>query len=143
MATFKEAFAAARKTKGPGATFTWNGKKYTTDMASDKKSDPKPAARSGAVTKAAGAVAPASGSKRSTDMLAMNVAKAGTAKAAKQTAEAKAKPAPKAAPKAAETKPAALSFGQAFRQGRMNEYLPSLLPKSAGQKRQRGKPSKT
>lgn len=37
MTTFKEAFAAARKKQGPGGTFTWNGKKYTTDRADDKK----------------------------------------------------------------------------------------------------------
>lgn len=29
--TFKEAFTKARKEKGAGATFTWNGKQYTTD----------------------------------------------------------------------------------------------------------------
>lgn len=37
MATFKEAFAAARKEKGAGKTFTWNGKSYTTDYATEKK----------------------------------------------------------------------------------------------------------
>ena len=39
MATskFGKAFAAARKEKGPGKTFTFEGKSYTTDMASDKK----------------------------------------------------------------------------------------------------------
>ena len=35
-ASFKEAFAAARKEKGAGGTFTWNGKKFTTNYASDK-----------------------------------------------------------------------------------------------------------
>lgn len=49
MATFKETFAAKRKELGAGKTFTWNGKSYTTDMASDKKSTPtaanKPKAR--------------------------------------------------------------------------------------------------
>lgn len=40
MASFKEAFAAARKAKGAGSTFTWNGKKYTTDRADDKKAPP-------------------------------------------------------------------------------------------------------
>jgi len=34
--TFSQAFAAARKAQGPGGTFTWNGKKYTTDRADDK-----------------------------------------------------------------------------------------------------------
>ena len=35
--TFKEAFAAARKKLGPGKVFTFKGKKYTTDLASEKK----------------------------------------------------------------------------------------------------------
>lgn len=37
MATFKEAFAAARKEKGAGKTFMWQGKSYSTDRADDKK----------------------------------------------------------------------------------------------------------
>ena len=41
MASFKEAFAAARKEKGAGKTFEWQGKSYTTDLASEKKSGPK------------------------------------------------------------------------------------------------------
>ncbi len=36
MVTFNEAFKAARKAKGAGATFTWNGKKYTTDYKEEK-----------------------------------------------------------------------------------------------------------
>ena len=40
--SFKEAFAEARK--AGDKTFEWNGKKYTTEMAGDKKS--KPAAKS-------------------------------------------------------------------------------------------------
>ena len=40
--TFKQAFAAAR---GAGdKTFEWNGKKYTTELASEKKAAPAPAA---------------------------------------------------------------------------------------------------
>jgi len=35
MASFKTAFAAARKELGAGKTFTWQGKSYTTDLASD------------------------------------------------------------------------------------------------------------
>lgn len=35
--TFAQAFAKARKEQGPGGTFEWNGKKYTTDRADDKK----------------------------------------------------------------------------------------------------------
>lgn len=38
MASFKEAFAAARKEKGKGKTFTFEGKSYSTDYAEDKKS---------------------------------------------------------------------------------------------------------
>jgi hypothetical protein len=47
MATFKEAFAKARKELGAGKTFTWNGKSYTTDLAEEagKKATPKPKAR--------------------------------------------------------------------------------------------------
>lgn len=41
MATFKEAFAKALAEKGTGQTFTWNGKKYTTDLASGKTMKPK------------------------------------------------------------------------------------------------------
>jgi hypothetical protein len=37
--SFKEAFASARK--GGDKTFTWNGKKYTTEMAGEKKAAPK------------------------------------------------------------------------------------------------------
>lgn len=44
MASFKEAFAAARKKQGPGGIFTWNGKKYTTDRADDKKPGKKTSA---------------------------------------------------------------------------------------------------
>jgi hypothetical protein len=44
MATseFGKAFSAARKEMGPGKTFTFNGKKYSTDMASDKTSSSAP-----------------------------------------------------------------------------------------------------
>ena len=34
--TFAEAFAKARKEQGPGGTFTYKGKKYTTNRADDK-----------------------------------------------------------------------------------------------------------
>jgi hypothetical protein len=42
MATskFGKAFAAARREKGPGKTFTFEGKSYSTNMASDKGSAP-------------------------------------------------------------------------------------------------------
>jgi hypothetical protein len=36
--SFGKAFAAARKEKGAGKTFTWEGKSYTTDRADDKPS---------------------------------------------------------------------------------------------------------
>lgn len=48
MASFSEAFKAARKKLGAGKTFTWNGKKYTTDLASEKTTtttSPKPMKR--------------------------------------------------------------------------------------------------
>lgn len=39
--SFGKAFAAARKDKGAGKTFTYKGKSYTTDRADDKKSSGK------------------------------------------------------------------------------------------------------
>jgi len=47
MASFKEAFAAARKEKGAGKTFTWNGKSYSTNIKEEglgakKPTTPKP-----------------------------------------------------------------------------------------------------
>ena len=43
---FKEAFAKARKEKGAGATFTWNGRQYTTDYKDEKPPTPtRPQAR--------------------------------------------------------------------------------------------------
>lgn len=38
MASFKEAFTNARKKMGPGGTFVWRGKSYTTDLAGEGKS---------------------------------------------------------------------------------------------------------
>jgi len=38
MSSFSKAFAKARKEQGPGGTFTWRGKQYTTDRADDKPS---------------------------------------------------------------------------------------------------------
>tara|TARA_R110002167_G_scaffold1385_9_gene6352 strand:- start:3139 stop:3528 length:390 start_codon:yes stop_codon:yes gene_type:complete len=40
--SFKSAFADARKAQGAGGTFAWNGKKYTTDRADDKKKTSSP-----------------------------------------------------------------------------------------------------
>ena len=47
MATskFGKAFAAARKEKGAGKTFTFEGKSYSTDLASDKSSAPTSSSR--------------------------------------------------------------------------------------------------
>jgi len=47
MATskFGKAFAAARKEKGAGKTFTFEGKSYSTDMAGDKSSAPTSSSR--------------------------------------------------------------------------------------------------
>ena len=36
MTKFGETFAKARKAQGPGGTFSWEGKKYTTEQADDK-----------------------------------------------------------------------------------------------------------
>lgn len=43
--TFKEAFAKARKAKGAGKTFTWNGKSYSTNYAEEASSAPKKSPR--------------------------------------------------------------------------------------------------
>ena len=47
---FSKAFAAARKEKGAGKTFTFKGKSYSTNYASDavKAPTPRPKARSAA-----------------------------------------------------------------------------------------------
>lgn len=41
--SFSEAFRAARKDKGSGSTFTWNGKSYSTNLASESKTPPRSA----------------------------------------------------------------------------------------------------
>lgn len=45
--SFSEAFKAARKEKGPGKTFTWQGKTYTTNYAEEEKvsTSPRPKAK--------------------------------------------------------------------------------------------------
>lgn len=48
--SFSKAFAAARKKLGPGKTFEWNGKKYTTDYKEEvgkgkASTTPRPKAR--------------------------------------------------------------------------------------------------
>ena len=45
MTSFSKAFAAARKEKGAGKTFQWNGKTYTTDLASEKSTTPSASPR--------------------------------------------------------------------------------------------------
>jgi hypothetical protein len=45
MTSFSKAFAAARKEKGAGKTFSWNGKTYTTDLASEKSTTPSSSPR--------------------------------------------------------------------------------------------------
>lgn len=55
MATFAQAFAKARKEMGAGKTFTFEGKKYSTDRADDKKTGTKPKARPAAPAKVAAA----------------------------------------------------------------------------------------
>ena len=55
--TFKKAFVAARKAKGPGKVFTWKGKRYTTNTKEDeakknkKVTKPKIRPKSGAPKK--------------------------------------------------------------------------------------------
>lgn len=44
--SFNEAFAAARKAQGPGGTFEWNGRSYSTNRADDKPKD-KPKVKKG------------------------------------------------------------------------------------------------
>lgn len=62
MATFKDAFAAARKKLGAGKTFNWNGKSYSTNTKEDAsaKSSPRPKARPMKATASATASAGAS-----------------------------------------------------------------------------------
>ena len=58
--SFNKAFTAARKDKGAGGVFTWNGKKYTTNYKEDKagKSKADDKAPTKAPTKAAPKAAP-------------------------------------------------------------------------------------
>lgn len=43
--SFSAAFKAARAAKGPGKTFTWNGKSYSTDLKEETLAGKKPKAR--------------------------------------------------------------------------------------------------
>lgn len=87
MSGFNTAFAAARKKLGPGKTFTFKGKSYTTDRADDtKKPKPRPAnkpttaARSGASRSTEGKVA-----KKGTDLKTAYSQMANTKLAAKNS----------------------------------------------------------
>lgn len=127
MATFKEAFAAARKEKGAGKTFMYNGKSYSTNYATEEKkpSGTKPKAKpaglnpkSGASRSTAGKVAsPAKAEPRKTisnpnatsvtgkvapKMSMMEKAKA-DAKAAREKSQSANKPKPKTAAPAKDT----------------------------------------
>lgn len=87
--SFKEAFAAARK--GGGKTFEWEGKKYTTELASEKKSGSKPSVDTGDDTARKAAVHPkaASGYETSYDrMTRKNREDAAAAKSAKDSERA-------------------------------------------------------
>ena len=62
--SFAEAFRAARKEKGAGSTFSWNGKSYSTNLAGEGSSGSKPkatqsASRSGTGSSSAKPAAPA------------------------------------------------------------------------------------
>mgnify|MGYP001012612158 CR=1 FL=1 len=62
MASFKEAFAAARKAQGAGGEFTWKGKSYSTNIAGEKGKKKAPAFSTDmankAIDKAAGVQTP-------------------------------------------------------------------------------------
>lgn len=81
MASFKDAFRAARNAQGAGGTFTWNGKTYTTDMASDKKksgptASDKPKTRPASLTTTAtGKEKQAAKEVKTADTVASNIAK--------------------------------------------------------------------
>lgn len=55
MASFSEAFAAARKKQGAGGTFTWNGKSYSTDYKEETGGGKRPKARPAKMTAQSGA----------------------------------------------------------------------------------------
>ena len=52
MASFKEAFAAARKAQGAGGTFTWKGDSYNTNIVGEKGTKEKTSSDTDAVKKA-------------------------------------------------------------------------------------------
>lgn len=147
--TFAQAFAEARRAKGPGATFEWNGKRYTTDRADDKprgapKASPAPQPRPtstgpkstasivAAATAAINRGSTVSGASRST---AGKVAsKSPTSGASRSTAGKVTKPKAKA-PQASGIRRAdgTLNVGKAIR---------SLVPKATGSASRRRRRSK-
>lgn len=50
MASFSKAFAAARRRLGPGKTFTWNGRPYSTNYAEEEGSATRPKQRPATLT---------------------------------------------------------------------------------------------
>lgn len=50
MASFSKAFAAARRRLGPGQTFIWNGRPYSTNYAEEKGSATRPKQRPATLT---------------------------------------------------------------------------------------------
>lgn len=163
MASFKEAFAAARKAKGAGASFEWNGKTYSTNRADDAKSTPtKPKARPTQAPKKPAAATPDKAPKKpsapSKGPSVMSTAPAqpkAPTSGAKVTVTAAAKPAPKAGAKV-DTKAAmanARSMGKAGDPGKskraqakftgnpvsaLGRLKAALTPKKATPARKRG-----
>lgn len=140
MTSFSKAFAAARKEKGAGKTFQWNGKTYTTDLASEKStssssSRPKARPTASAPTKSA-STAPAKSARPKTRVDAVAGAKAAPDKMAKgmldnnivkATGDKLAADRKKTSSTPSTEKKKELTFGQAFRQGRMLEKLGGVL----------------
>ena len=61
--SFGKAFAAARKEKGAGKTFTWKGNSYTTDRADDKKKSSSSSSTDSVVDRARAAIDRAEGER--------------------------------------------------------------------------------
>jgi hypothetical protein len=145
MTSFSEAFAAARKEKGAGKTFRWpdkNGKLYTTDYASEKASSspssrPKARPTASAPTKSA-STAPAKSARPKTRVDAVASAKAAPDKVAKgmldnnivkATGDKLAADRKKTSGAPPAEKKKELTFGQAFRQGRVLEKISGVIKK--------------
>lgn len=104
--SFSQAFSEARKKLGSGKTFTWNGKKYTTDTKEDLSktnasskaisSNLKPSAKPSSKTKANPASASRAGMRTSTT----SMPKANPAAASRVGTRTSTSPMPKAKPSA-------------------------------------------